>query len=117
MIKQQSILLNKKVEERRTVNFMKFAKLKQMADGMTDAEVADSLRALANDNRFAAVIRLISVQKEVSSDAASGLQFANNPGCLAHAAGVRYAMLELEGRIKQMCEPPVKRGQHAPPQK
>lgn len=93
---------------------MKFAKLKTLAAGMSEDEVRDSLKSLVTDNRFAAVLKLLLDQKELSGDASCQLQFANNPGCLAHAAGVRYGMLELESRIKQLCEPPVKRGAQAP---
>jgi hypothetical protein len=96
---------------------MKYAKLKQIADNMSEQEVSDSLISLVNDNRFGAIVRLISAQKELSADASSQLRFANNHGCLAHAAGVRYGMLELEGRIKQLCEPPVKRGAQPPANK
>ena len=94
---------------------MKYAKLKVMAGNLSDDELNDSLRSLLTDTRFAAVVRLITDQKELSADASSQLQFANNPGCLAHAAGVRYGMMELEGRLKQLCEPPVKRGAQPPP--
>ena len=85
-----------------------------MAENLGDQEMKDSLASLVNDNRFAAVVKLITQQKELSADASAGLQFANNPGCLAHAAGVRYGMLELEGQLKQLCQPPKKRGAQAP---
>ncbi len=90
---------------------MKFLKLEELARGLTEQEMADCLKGLVTDNRFAAVLRLIQQQKELASDAACQLKFAEQPGCLAHAAGVRYAMLELEGRIRGVCEPPKKRGQ------
>jgi hypothetical protein len=83
---------------------MKYAKLKQIADGMTEAEAADSLRSLVSDNRFAAVLRLVQQQKELASDSSCQLKFADSHGCLAHAAGVRYGMLELEGRLRGLCE-------------
>lgn len=96
---------------------MKYAKLKNLAENMTPEEVNDSLRSLASDTRFAAVVRLVLDQKNLSGDASCGLSFANNHGCLAHAAGVRYGMMELEGQIRQLCDPPVKRGAQAPTKK
>jgi hypothetical protein len=96
---------------------VKFAKLEQIARAMDAQELQDSLRSLTNDNRFAAVVRLIIDQKDLSSDGSSQLKFANLHGCLAHAAGVRYGMLELEGQIKQIADPPAKRGAQPPPEK
>ena len=93
---------------------MKYAKLKVLADNLSEPEMKASLASLVTDPRFAAVVRLITQQKELSADASSALQFANNPGCLAHAAGVRYGMLELEGQLKQLCEPPKQRGAQPP---
>jgi len=76
--------------------------------------MAANLRSLASEPRFAAVVELIRRQKELASDGAAQLKFAGNHGCLAHAAGVRYGMIELEGRIKEACEAPRKRGQQPP---
>ena len=42
---------------------MKYEKLKAMAATLTAEEVVDSLRSLAQDNRFAAVVHLIQEQK------------------------------------------------------
>lgn len=94
---------------------MKFAKLEQLARAMDADEVQASLRSLATDTRFAAVVRLVIDQKELASDGSSQLKFANHHGCLAHAAGVRYGLTELNNSIRQACEPPVKRGAQAPP--
>ena len=82
---------------------------------MGPEELADSLKSLVNDPRFPAMVRLICEQKELASDYSAGVSFAGSHGALAHAAGVRYGMMELEGRIKQLCEPPKKRGAQAPP--
>ena len=93
---------------------MKYAKLKVLADNMTPEEANDSLRSLVNDNRFAAVVKLITTQKELAADFSCGVNFAGSHGALAHAAGVRYGMKELEGTLQQLCDPPKQRGQKAP---
>ena len=96
---------------------MKFAKLEQLANALTPEEASAQLRSLAADPRFAAVVWLVKDQKELASDSSARLDFANNHGCLAHAAGVRYGMLELEGKIKQITDPPKNRGAQSPPAK
>lgn len=93
---------------------MKYQKLKEIAEGLTAVEVEARLRQLCQDERFAAVVRLILDVKDVGSDAACQLQFADHHGLLAHAAGVRYGMIELEGRIKTAAEPPKARGPKQP---
>ena len=55
-------------------------------------------------------------QRDRSSDSTCQLKFADHHGCLAHAAGVRYDALELEGIIRQLRDPPVKRGAQPPPE-
>ena len=85
---------------------MKFAKFQQLASAMDEAEVAATLRQLCADPRFAAVIRLIEDQKMLAADGSAQLKFAEHHGCLAHAAGVRYGLMELEGRLRAVCEPP-----------
>jgi len=94
---------------------MKFAKLESIARGMTAEEVTDSLRSLVNDNRFAAVIRSIQDQKDLVADSACQLRMAGSHGALAHAAGVRYGLMELEGKIRQLTDPPKKTGAQAAP--
>lgn len=89
---------------------MKYAKLLALGRSMSPEEVTDSLKALANDSRFAAVVRLLDEQKELAADGSAQLKFAPSHGCLAHAAGVRYGLLELEGRIKQATETHRKSG-------
>ncbi len=95
---------------------MKFAKLQQMAQVLTDEEMIANLRSLVNDQRFAAMLRLLAEQKELASDHACQLRFAGSHGCLAHAAGVRYCALELEGKIRELCDPPKKRNTQPPPE-
>lgn len=90
---------------------MKYEELQALARAMSPEEAEATLRQLANDRRFAAVIRLVTEQKELASDSSSALQFANSHGCLAHAAGVRYGMLELEGRFRALCTPKKKKAE------
>ena len=92
---------------------MKYQQMEAMARGLSTEELNDSLKGIVADQRFAAVLRLILDQKEMAADGASQLKFAELHGMLAHAAGVRYGMIELEGRIKAICEPPRKRGDRA----
>jgi len=93
---------------------MKFAKLEEAGRAMSPDQVMETLRALASDPRFGAVVRIIQEQKELAADNSCQLKFAEHHGCLAHASGVRYAMLELEGRIRQACEPVKKRHEKPP---
>lgn len=73
---------------------------------MTVEQCAAELRSLANDPRLAAILRVVIEEKELVSDSACQLKFAEHHGSLAHAAGARYAWLELEARIRSACEPP-----------
>lgn len=93
---------------------MKFSKLQQIASGMDAAEVTATLVQLVADPRFAAVVRVIEDQKTLAADASAQLKFASQPGLLAHAAGVRYGLLELEGRLRAACEPPKSRTPQRP---
>jgi hypothetical protein len=95
---------------------MRFAKLQQLARGMEDAEVSATLRQLGADPRFACVLRVIEDQKTLAADGSAQLKFAEHHGCLAHAAGVRYGLLELEGRLRMACDPPKSRTPQPPPQ-
>ena len=85
---------------------MKYAKLEQLARAMTPEEITANVAGLAADPRFAGIVALILQQKELAADHSCGLQFAGSHGALAHAAGVRYGMRELEGKIKQLTDPP-----------
>lgn len=88
---------------------MTFEKLRAVAVEMSAEERDATLVQLAKDPRFAAVLRVVLDEKENVADSACALKFADNHGCLAHAAGARYAWLELEGRIRTACEARVKR--------
>lgn len=88
----------------------RYAKLLKLARDMSPEEVNDTLKSLANDNRFAAVVALIEEQKELAADFSCDLKFANSHGALAHAGGVRYGMRELAGRIRMLTDPPRKTG-------
>lgn len=83
---------------------MRYRELEELGRLLTEETAAEELRQLVMDRRFAAVVRLVQQQKELASDGACQLKFAEHAGCLAHAAGVRYGMLELEGRIRTACE-------------
>lgn len=93
---------------------MKFAKLQQLAHAMDEPELQATLRQLVADPRFAAVVRLIEDQKTLAADASALLKFAEHHGCLAHAAGVRYGLLELENRLRAVCDPPKSRTERPP---
>jgi hypothetical protein len=93
---------------------MKYSKLEQLARGMGAEEVTDCLKGLTTDTRFAALVRLIADQKTLASDYSCDLKFAGSHGALAHAAGVRYGLRELENAIRQAAEPPRKTGAQAP---
>src|SRR5512144_1180239 len=94
---------------------MKFEKLHAIARAMAPEEVTATLRQLCADPRFGAVLRVIQDQKDFAADGSCQLKFAEHAGLLAHAAGVRYGLVELEGRIRATCEPPKKRGPQPPP--
>jgi hypothetical protein len=85
---------------------MKYAKLEQIARALTPEEALANVSGLAADPRFAGVVRLILDQKDLAADFSCGVNFAGSHGALAHAAGVRYGLRELEGKIKQLTDPP-----------
>jgi hypothetical protein len=84
---------------------MTYAKLKSLALTMGEAEQVATLKQLANDPRFAAVLKLILDEKEKASDDAALPPRAVHHGVLAHAAGSRFAMTELENRLRAVCTP------------
>lgn len=88
---------------------MKFASLQQLARAMDDAEAAATLRQLCADPRFAAVVKLLADEKDIIAESACALKFADHHGCLAHAAGGRCALAAVEGRLRQLCDPPISR--------
>lgn len=94
---------------------MTFEQLKAIGAGMSPAEQQASLHALTQDRRFAAVVQIITTEKELASDGSSQLKFADRPGLLAHAAGVRYAHLQLEDKLREACKPPRQRKGGNPP--
>lgn len=94
---------------------MTYKKLKQMAAGMSDAELKDSLVSLVNDTRFPALVRLLDDHREQYISAGSQQALAGHHGALAHNAGSVYALDTLNGVLKQLCEPPKKRGAQPPP--
>lgn len=95
---------------------MTYKKLLAAARGMGDAEVAGCLKGLAADPRFAAVLALVDQIKEQTADAACDHHYAEKHGTLEHAAGVRFGLRILEGKIKGMIEPPKRSGQQRPPE-
>lgn len=95
---------------------MKFVKLQELAHGLSEDEAQATLRQLVSDPRFAAVVKLIEDQKTHAADASAQLKFAEHHGCLAHAAGVRHGLLELEACLRAVCDPPKKRGLQLPPE-
>lgn len=84
---------------------MKYEDLVAAARELPAQQRDATLRQLVNDPRFAAVLALILEQKDLAADSSARLDFANNHGCLAHAGGVRYGMLELENRLRTACAP------------
>jgi len=88
---------------------MTFENLLALARELTPERRDAELRALTNDPRFAAVLRVVLDEKELISDSACQLKFAEAPGALAHAAGARYAWLEFEGRLREACLPPKRK--------
>jgi hypothetical protein len=93
---------------------MKYAKLEQMARALSPEEVNANVAGLTADPRFAGVVRMILDQKDLAADFSCGVNFSGSHGALAHAAGVRYGLRELEGKIKQLTDPPKKTGAQAP---
>lgn len=83
---------------------MKWQELEELARKLSAEEVRASVASLAADGRFAAVVRLLQDQKDLAADYSCSMKWAEHHGCLAHAAGVRYGMIEVEGRIKQALE-------------
>lgn len=84
---------------------MTFAKLKSLALAMGEEERAATLKQLCNDPRMAAVVALIWEEKEKASDDAALPPRAVHHGVLAHAAGSRYQLNELENRLRSCCTP------------
>jgi hypothetical protein len=93
---------------------MKWESLEQAARALDEAALKEGLLRLVNDPHCPALVRLLLEQAEMASDSSCQLQFAGQPGMLAHAAGVRYAVLELKGKLKEACETPRKRGPAKP---
>jgi hypothetical protein len=93
---------------------MKFEKLMEVGRGMEEAEIAANLQSLASEPRFAAVVALIHNHREQYVDGGCVQALADSHGKLAHNAGSVYALNVLLGRIRQVCNPPKRRGQQPP---
>ena len=94
---------------------MTYAKLQQLDNNMGQEEMHDSLVSLVNDPRFAAVVKLLESHREQFVSATSQQALAAHHGALAHAGGSIYALDTFAGVVKQLCEPPKRRGMQAPP--
>ena len=90
---------------------MTFSKLKSLALAMGEEERTSTLKQLCNDPRMAAVVSLIWEEKEKASDDAALPPRAVHHGVLAHAAGSRYQLNELQNRLRACCTPEKARRQ------
>ena len=91
--------------------FMKYQTLLAMGRAMDAKQIADSLKGLAKDPRFAAVLAVIDKIKEETADASCDPKYANGHGTLEHAAGVRNGLQLLEARFKNVTDAPKRTGQ------
>lgn len=93
---------------------MTYKKLLEAGRAMDEKQIEDSLKGLVNDPRFAAVVAAIDVIKEQTANASCQDRYAGEHGTLEHAAGVRFGLIVLESRIKQITDPPKRRGERKP---
>jgi hypothetical protein len=77
---------------------------KLAADGrtLTAEQVNDSLRSLAMDDRFAAVVAWLERNKEAFVVAGCKQSLAKEPGKLAHAQGSVHTVMTLQGQIAHL---------------
>lgn len=93
---------------------MTYAKLLAAGRAMDDKEIAASVKGLAADPRFAAVVALIDQMKTTVADVSCQEKYSNEHGSLEHAAGIRCGLMMLEARIKQQTEVVKKTGAQRP---
>ena len=93
---------------------MTYDKLKQLAANMDEAEMHDTLVSLLCDTRFVAVVKLLASHREQFVQAGCQQSIAGHHGPLAHCQGSVYALQTLEGVLRQLAQPPKKRGAQAP---
>jgi len=84
---------------------MKWEEMQEKARLMGAAEIDAALLALASDERFPAVLRLIDRQREAFVDGGCQQAMAADPGKQTHCWGSVYALRELEGELRQRMEP------------
>lgn len=93
---------------------MKYDELLTAGRGMSAKMVEDSIRGLARDPRFAAVVALLENAKQEISDASCDVKFAAEHGLLAHGSGGRFAIWMVQGKLKKALEPARKNGEQKP---
>lgn len=88
---------------------MKFSELSALADRMSTEERDETIRQLALDARFAAVVALVRSEREGYVVAGSQQKLATHHGCLAHNGGSVFALDCLQGALRGICEAMPKR--------
>lgn len=90
---------------------MTYEQLQEAGRAMEAKEVFDCLRALSKDPRFAAVVASIERIQQDTADVSCKPEYAANHGTLEHAAGVRFGLMLLAGRLRAAAVAPnAKRG-------
>lgn len=73
---------------------------------MPEKDVKESLRQLARDVRFAAVVSVLLRYERAWSSAVSDQAIATDHGKLAHAAGSLYGLRVLQQAMAGIIDPP-----------
>lgn len=77
---------------------------------LTEKQIAQSIRILATEPRFDAVVQLLDRNKEAWSLAASDQKIADSHGKIAHAAGSLHAITLILSQIDNAANRPEKSG-------
>lgn len=91
----------------------RFETLQQRAWVMTREETAKELRALARDERFAAVIGAVEELKGSYVASISSQKMAPHHDCLEHCAGSIHALDALLAQLDLACAP-ARKAKEAP---
>lgn len=82
-----------------------FDEMLDRARRMKWPQVQSSIKSLARDSRFEAVVAWLYQVKEGFAEASSHQDIAGNPGKITHAAGSHHALRVLEGQLRRMVDP------------